>query len=486
MSSDRIPGARPALPGLLLARLAPALMASALCFAPNAQAAQGILTTGQFLSTNQVLQSVSVVSFMAMQGDGHLCIYAGMGPSSSVQNLWCSGATGPIGDYYATIQGDGNLCVYKGTDPAHNKGGLWCNYSNGAVGKYSLRLEDDGRLGVFHDEAPTEASTPVWQTPPPPLNPTLLRYFSGMGRTKPVGTAAVYRGSTPSQDRNWPADQGCAAATYTVPAGAHLVQVTATGGSGLAGVGASFLDTLGAMAGHNIPGEVDLKGGGRGGSGATVSAYYAVTPGQTLYITPGVNGYDGNRAGTTMDTYASYPGGGAGYHPGGSLSMVSLAAPTRQGGNLCTATAPNLLVLAGGGGGGGSAGTAGSGGGGGNAGLPGGQGGGGQNGSGSLSGGGGGPGSQTGGGVVGSHPGCGSELRAGGGYGYGGLTHGYGGGGGSGYYGGGAGGEGDCFLNTGAAGGGGGSSYLNPAALLVNAAVDNTSSPAVTIQAINW
>jgi hypothetical protein len=213
-----------------------------------------------------------------------------------------------------------------------------------------------------------------------------------------------------------------------------------------------------------------------------VSGVFPVTAGQTLYIVAGMAGQLGMKSSRGIYS-AGFPGGGYGFHPGGGYSMVSTAKPVRvSDANVCSVDKSAILVIAGGGGGGGLPAGAGFGGSGGDAGgvnvaaAAGGAGGG------ALSGGGGGGGTQTGGGYVGSHPGCGSELRAAGGYLWGSMNGGYGGAGGGGLYGGGGGGSGDCFFNTGHGGGGGGSSYVSPSGLGVRSGVDTAFDAKVEIQ----
>lgn len=114
--------------------------------------------------------------------------------------------------------------------------------------------------------------------------------------------------------------------TYTVPAGAGTVQVTATGGAGASGT--------------NHDGTTDA--GGRGGS---VTETFPVTSGQTLYVQVG-----GAAHGQTGGV-----GGGA---DGGATSSVD-GASGGGGGASGVSTGPdcsNWLVVAGGGGGGGAGG----------------------------------------------------------------------------------------------------------------------------------
>lgn len=227
--------------------------------------------------------------------------------------------------------------------------------------------------------------------------------------------------------------------TYTVPAGTHLLRVTAIGGMG----GSS--NSLNRLS---------------GGFGGRVSGTLSVTPGQTLYVNVGGNGAnDGpvrsgfNGGGNTV----GYPCCGGG---GGGASDVRTVS-----GNLAS-----RLLVAGGGGGGGNAGT------GGNGGFPAGQ-------DGQLASAHSGPGlgatgtsGGSGGGTNGDPYGTAGGAGTFGQGGDGGTVQGYpGGGGGGGYFGGGGAPEG---------GGGGGSSYAAPDATDPVFAVDSTATPSVTFEAL--
>ena len=141
---------------------------------------------------------------------------------------------------------------------------------------------------------------------------------------------------------------------FVVPAGVFGVDVTAVGGKGGAGA------TTGGT-------------GGTGGFGAAVTAQFAVTPGQVLYVevgaiggsapsssAAGAGGFNGGGAGAA-DSGVAASGGGGGASDVRTCSRASLSCVPG------TASDTRLLVAAGGGGGGagadangGSGGTAGA------------------------------------------------------------------------------------------------------------------------------
>jgi len=457
-----------------------------------AQPARSYLLPGESLGTGKYLVSDNKAFYVTQQGDGNLCVYKGSGPGDTVGYLWCNMATGPTGQYYVTQQGDGNLCVYKGTGPNDSKGYHWCNMKTGGGGQFFTIVQGDGNLCTYRGTGPGDnrggqwcsgATSPVSWSPP---NATIAAM-------QPTGTLKVVKASTPGYDPNYPKNQPCPTDVYTVPAGVAYVKITAIGGGGVGGDSTNVVQNIVGMAGliggssTNAPSS--LVGwaaitGGNGGRGANVSAVYRVTPGQQLYVVAGLSGHQGIKSGRGIYSLG-YPGGGYGFHPGGGYSLVATAKPARTNDpNTCTVDKGALLIVAGGGGGGGLPAGAGFGGSGGDAGMINVAANSGGDGGGYHSGGGGGGGSQSGGGNVGSHPGCGSELRWTGVYLRGSDNGGYGGAGGGGYYGGGGGGGGDCFFNTGHAGGGGGSSYVAPGAQNARSVVDTANDAKVVIQAL--
>jgi len=256
----------------------------------------------------------------------------------------------------------------------------------------------------------------------------------------------------------------CTTATWTVPAGVYLVRIEAVGGSG-----------------------AGLDGAGRGGRGAKVSGAFLVTPGETLSIMAATNGTP------SWDAFgAGFPGGGLGILGGGGASYVARGAITRAADYArdpngytfsCSVDPAQLMLLAGGGGANGHRGGFSSGGSGGDAGLLYADGQPGTRGDGTSPGGGGGGATESRGGYVGSHSGCGTDVRWEGRFLRGGEAGG-GGGGGAGYYGGGPGGaDGACspFLIGGGGGGGGGSSVILAPAFHSWSAPDAARTPYVSL-----
>ena len=290
---------------------------------------------------------------------------------------------------------------------------------------------------------------------------------------------------------------GNGAATYTVPAGTRYVQVVAIGGTGFGGATAT-----------------DNNTGGRGGTGAKVTAYLPVTPYDELKVGVGRNGNQNTG-------YSGRPNGAqskVGAGQGGGSSVVTTAAgdpclgcvhtqdATYTDFNVCysstydaeraradtAATRAELLVVAGGGGGGGGGNTSGSGGKGGDAGLY-------QNFSGEPGspawgetcgrGGGGAGGLATSAGAGGA-AGCLSYTGHDGSGFYGGMSTnsgtnpglGGGGNGGGGYYGGGGGGSG---FSLGGGGGGAGSSHVGSSVRFASTVQDWSATPSVTITPVS-
>lgn len=216
---------------------------------------------------------------------------------------------------------------------------------------------------------------------------------------------------------------------YVVPQGVERVRVVAVGEAG----GSSL--------------------GGVGGTGASVTAELAVTPGDTLHVGVGLGAVPVNPLSTGV--------------PGGGASDVRSCAPTDPGCPALGSLNDPRLLVAGGGGGGGGAGGGGSGGRAGagldvpcNDGANGGPGTAGAVGQGGLG------GTCTGGGTGGAGNAVGGVAGGSGGPGAGGAggfepnTHG-GGGGGAGWFGGGGGGT-SSTVGAGNGGGGGGGSSFGP------------------------
>jgi hypothetical protein len=216
--------------------------------------------------------------------------------------------------------------------------------------------------------------------------------------------------------------------TYTVPAGATQLAITAVGARG------------GANSFNGLP----------GGFGASVTDQVTVTPGELLYVEVGGNGGD------TTGSYAAggFNGGGASNNNGAGGGASDLRTqPSTAGGTLAS-----RIVVAGGGGGAGNATNGGAGG------VTAGSAGGSQ-------------GSTGGSGATTSGPGSGSSSGSGA---VGGTASGspQGGGGGGGYYGGGA---GNCSFVT-CAGGGAGSSWSANGNATIS--TDTTGIPEVTIAVV--
>ena len=445
------------------------------------------LATGGNLGVGQYMVSANKAFFAIQQGDGNLCVYKGSGPSDNRGYLWCHMRPGGSGDYFTVMQGDGNLCTYRGTGNADNRGYQWCSMQTASGGQFFVTEQDDGNLCVYRGTYQNYGAA-VWCSGA--IGPVPVVYHAPPSLS-PSGDAAKYSPSPVKYDEQFPSNQPCPTAAYTVPAGINYVKITATGGSGLGSDATNVWATLVAVGGVatgqgdkslGSPSWADVSGG-TGGKGASVSGIFQVTPGQKLYVVAGEQAAQGQTS--SRGVYSSgFPGGGWGYQNGGGYSMVATQSPSRPNGdgNYCYVPQNALLILAGGGGGAGSSGTGGSGGNGGDAGLIGEYAKAGQSGGGAWSGGGGGGGALTAGGSVGSHPGCGSELRSNGSYLRGSDNRGGGGAGGGGLYGGGGGGGGDCFMATGDGGGGGGSSYIHPAAMAQESHLDTTYLSGVVIQ----
>src|SRR5262245_54518422 len=150
-----------------------------------------------------------------------------------------------------------------------------------------------------------------------------------------VGFGGSWAGAAP-EEQTFTADD-----TFTVPAGVTCLTVTASGGSGGAGV-----------LGNGQP-DAD------GGAGAVVVAVFPVTPGEDLDIVVGSGGDDGVNNEFQIPVGAGGAGGASSFGSGGDGGdgfEVELAAAGGGGGGGASAVlrsgAP--LVVAGGGGGGGA------------------------------------------------------------------------------------------------------------------------------------
>jgi hypothetical protein len=248
-----------------------------------------------------------------------------------------------------------------------------------------------------------------------------------------IAFCAVAQAETVSRTFNFSGEDQ----TFTVPAGVHLVQVLAVGGTGGTG-----------------------NAGVPGGRGDSVDAELPVTPGEVLHVVVGANGAEGPFNGGAFASAGGGFGGGA-----SDVRTAPIAAP----GSLFS-----RLVVAGGGGGGGGNG----GGNGGVAGQP------GEDIGNGINGGGAGTASSGGSGGAGSFGGPNGTAGSFGQGGNGSAARSGGGGGGGGYYGGGGGGGGSAnppeIASQVGGGGGGGSSFATTGASWVSA-TDATGVPLITI-----
>jgi hypothetical protein len=106
------------------------------------------LLNGQYLATNEYIQSPNGSFFAMMQSDGNFCVYAGPAPGYSRGNLWNTdtGGTAPT-QYVAMMQDDGNFGLYHGTNASDRHSVYWHAGVSGSLSEdYQLRLENDGRL----------------------------------------------------------------------------------------------------------------------------------------------------------------------------------------------------------------------------------------------------------------------------------------------------------------------------------------------------
>lgn len=119
------------------------------------------LRAGQFLSTDNFLQSQNGSYRLALVGNGQLVLY---GPSGAI---WWTNTAGKGGNSLA-MQGDGNLVLYGG-------GPVWGTGTDRS-GANRLTMQDDGNAVVYNG-----AGQAVWSSranPPKPLAPP----NSGSGR----------------------------------------------------------------------------------------------------------------------------------------------------------------------------------------------------------------------------------------------------------------------------------------------------------------
>lgn len=119
-----------------------------------------VMRTGDWLGVNEKLVSRTGNRIAILQNDGNFAVYpANNGvQASGGASLWSfqllpgntnTGALkDPQGKHFIAMQGDGRLCVYKGTSPSNNLGNLYCVMPQIAANNYFLRLQTDGNLGV--------------------------------------------------------------------------------------------------------------------------------------------------------------------------------------------------------------------------------------------------------------------------------------------------------------------------------------------------
>jgi hypothetical protein len=119
-----------------------------------------IMRSGDWLGVNEKLVSRTGNKVAILQNDGNFAVYpanngvqAGGGASLwSFQLLPGNTNTGalrdPQGRHFIAMQGDGRLCVYKGASPSNNLGFLYCVMPPIAQNNYFMRLQTDGNLVV--------------------------------------------------------------------------------------------------------------------------------------------------------------------------------------------------------------------------------------------------------------------------------------------------------------------------------------------------
>ena len=104
------------------------------------------LLSGQYLATNEYINSENWAFFAIQQADGHFCVYQGTGPGDNRGLVWCTDVVGEAGEYVAVMQEDGNFGVYRGTSLKDLRDVLW-HAGGGHPGGYSqLKIQDDGNL----------------------------------------------------------------------------------------------------------------------------------------------------------------------------------------------------------------------------------------------------------------------------------------------------------------------------------------------------
>ena len=121
-----------------------------------------ILSTNEYLRTNDCLVSPNGQFFAVMQSDGNLCVYEGA--PDNIGNFrwgWTDWSRNQD-DYFTIMQSDGNLCVYHGSGPNDNRSHMWSARTDPpGEGVYITIMQDDGNLCVYGGTTPS-VETYVW------------------------------------------------------------------------------------------------------------------------------------------------------------------------------------------------------------------------------------------------------------------------------------------------------------------------------------
>lgn len=121
-----------------------------------------IVRVGDYIGTNDYIQSPQGLFFAIQQSDGNFCVYHGSGPDDNHGGVWCSEHPAGEGQYFAVMQSDANFCVYRGTDPGHNHGGIWCSMHTAPEGQYFAVIQDDGNFCVYKGTGLGDNQGGVW------------------------------------------------------------------------------------------------------------------------------------------------------------------------------------------------------------------------------------------------------------------------------------------------------------------------------------
>lgn len=131
--------------------------------APRSAHLQDVMRVGDWLRQGERMVSRSGRFRLDLQPDAQFVIYEG-NPAPNTRRWWQNDRGFPLGNYFAILQEDGHICTYAGTGPSDNRGFIGCSPqgAGGPKGRYFAALQDDGNLAIYKGSGPYDQRGWIW------------------------------------------------------------------------------------------------------------------------------------------------------------------------------------------------------------------------------------------------------------------------------------------------------------------------------------